>query len=361
MSHPEHLPKIGISLGDINGIGPELLVRLFSEFKLTDYFVPVIYGSSKVLNFYRKLLPNNQETGFFFISNMEEVNPKKVNVLNVWDEEVQIEPGKATPSGGKYALLALDSALADYQAGKIQGLVTLPLNKNLVDAFRPPFSGHTGYIAQKTGGEQPLMMLVGENLKVALATIHLPLSEVAAQIKKENLMQTLRILNHSLQVDFGLDRPKIAVLGLNPHAGENGLLGKEELEEINPAVKSCQEQDKMLVYGAYPADGFFASGQETHFDAILAMYHDQGLIPFKSRYFNSGVNYTAGLPIIRTSPDHGTAYDLAGKGTASYNSLAEAMFLAVQIYRTRIQEKEIRQNPLEFTPLKRERFRLEFK
>ncbi len=348
--------RIGITMGDFNGVGPELILRTFSDPRINEFFVPVIYGSGKILGYYKKML--NTEVALFNIRNASELHTKKTNMLNLWEEELEIKPGQVTETAGKYALKALDAAIADLKAGTIDALVTAPLNKSTIKLNEGTFTGHTGHIA-KAFGQTPLMLLLGDKLKVGLATVHIPLSEVAGKITKDLINGKVKALHNSLVQDFSINKPRIAVLGLNPHAGDAGLLGKEEVDIINPAVEQLRKEG-MLVYGAYPADGFFGSGQHRQFDGVLAMYHDQGLIPFKYMYFNEGVNYTAGLSAVRTSPDHGTAYGLAGKGEADVESFQNALFKAVEIVAQRQMNAKLRQNPLKFTPLRREnRFRVE--
>jgi len=275
------------------------------------------------------------------------------------EDTVELKPGTPAPEAGKEALKSLDKALADASAGKLHALVTAPLDKNTVAANSPGFSGHTGYIASKLGAKNHAMLLVNDELRVALVTEHLPVSEIASSLSAEKIEAKIRLLHHSLREDFGFVKPRIAVLGLNPHAGDGGLLGKEEETMIKPAIAAAFKDD-LLVYGPYSSDSFFGSGAFASFDGVLAMYHDQGLIPFKTFAFYEGVNFTAGLNLVRTSPDHGTAYDLAGKGTADLLSFRNALFTAVRIVKTRLQWGEDFSNPLPYSELRREKFRIDF-
>lgn len=326
-------PVIGLSLGDINGIGPEVVIKTLADDRLLDMITPVVYGSAKVLSYYRKAMRLN-DFNYHQVSNEDRFHPDKVNVVNCWQEMMDINMGQETPEGGKAALLALQKAAQHLQEGKIEGIVTAPINKNNIqnDEFR--FPGHTEFFTETFKAKDSLMLLCSGNLRVGVVTGHIPLNSVSSQLTKEKLRSKLNILEKTLKQDFNIGKPRIAVLGLNPHAGEGGLLGTEEQDIIIPLIKELKEKGK-LIFGPLPADGFFGTRQQEKFDGILAMYHDQGLIPFKSLAFESGVNYTAGLPIVRTSPDHGTAYDIAGKNVASEQSMREALFLACDIVRRR--------------------------
>ena len=339
---------IGISQGDINGIGLEVIIKTFLEPAILEICTPVLFSSGKTLSYYRKAI---QADNFNYnsISNLDSIAPYKFNLYNCYSEEVNIEPGKSTVSAGKYAILSLQTACAALEKNKIEALVTAPVNKHNTysDAF--PYAGHTMYLDEKFGKGNSLMLLVADKFKVALVTAHIPVAEVAANISADNIVKKLSILEKSLRQDFGLDKPKIAVLGLNPHAGDGGTIGKEENEIIIPAIKKAQQESKALIYGPYPADGLFGSMAFNKFDAVLAMYHDQGLIPFKYSAFDTGVNYTAGLPVIRTSPDHGTAYDIAGKNKASEASFRNAIYLACDLVKARKQHKNITANPLKIS------------
>ena len=337
--------KVGISIGDINGIGPEVIMETFIDSRMLLDCMPIIYGSTKVFSQYKKVL-NEQEFNYQSCKLAEEAQLRKINVVNVWSEDVEIQLGQVTELGGKLAFLALERATQDLASGKIDVLVTAPISKEAMAKSGFQFPGHTEYLADLSGEEQALMVMVDGHLRVALATVHVPLKEVHSTLTKSLIADKLKAFETSLKKDFGVVRPKIAVLGLNPHAGENGKMGTEEQEIITPAINQVK-QDGMLAFGPYPADGFFGSETRSQFDGVLAMYHDQGLAAFKALAFNDGVNYTAGLPIVRTSPDHGTAFDIAGKGKASANSMRQAIYTAMDIYRSRINYRELTSNPLQ--------------
>lgn len=324
--------RLGISIGDINGIGPEVIIKTFMDPRMCNLLTPVIYGSGKVFSYYRKQL--DLEFNFFQTQNVGQSNSKKPNVINVWNEEVIINPGEATPEGGKYAILSLEAAMTDLLAKKIDGLVTAPINKDLMKGEGFDFPGHTEYLTERSGSKESLMLLCHEGLRIGVATGHIPVSEVSKTLTKDTLSRKLEIFSQSLKKDFGIGKSRIAVLGLNPHAGENGQLGKEDQEVIAPVIDSWREKGN-LVQGPFPADGFFGTKKYKHFDGILGMYHDQGLIPFKTLAFDEGVNYTAGLSIVRTSPDHGTGYDIAGKNQASPVSFRNAVYQAIDIIKSR--------------------------
>lgn len=338
MNNKKQKPILGISIGDINGIGVEVTLKALSDPRVFKNFTPLIYGHGKVISFFRKQL-NLEEFNFTQIRNVEEVQHRKVNVLNITEESPEVVPGVETQEAGKFAFEALKQATEDLKSGKIQGLVTAPVNKNNINTPEFSFVGHTEYITQYVGVQESLMMMVGENLRVGLITGHIPLSQVSSKVTKEKIIEKANLFLKSLQKDFGIGKPKIAILGLNPHAGEDGLLGKEEEEIIKPAIRELKDQNK-LVFGPYPADGFFGMLHQYKFDGVLAMYHDQGLIPFKSLAFSSGVNFTAGLPVVRTSPDHGTAYNIAGKNLADEGSMRASLLLASDILEVHFQESE---------------------
>jgi len=336
-------PIIGFSCGDLNGIGLEIIIKSLSDSRLLDFMVPVIFANNKSINFYKKDLPEYNLV-YASIPDFSKLNPKQVNVLNCWDEEVNITPGELTETGGKYALISLEKAVAALKDGAIDGLVTAPIHKKNIQSPNFQFSGHTPYLQHAFGNKENLMLLVAENLRMALVTEHVTIQEVTKYITKDKIKLKLQILNNSLKTDFGIDKPRIAVLALNPHAGDDGLIGKEEIEIIRPAIKESKQQ--ILAYGPYSADAFFARGQHEKFDGVLAMYHDQGLIPFKSLAFGEGVNFTAGLPIVRTSPDHGTAFDIAGKDKADASSFTASIFECVRIIHARQGYSDMRLNPL---------------
>lgn len=334
----------GISHGDINGIGYEVIIKALMDNSMNDICVPVVYGSPKVAAYHRKAL-NINNFSFNNIRSAEEANHKKANMINCLDDNIRVELGKSTRQGGEAALASLEKAFEDLKGGKIDVLITAPIDKKNIQSESFDFKGHTEYLKSKAGADDVLMFMIGESMRIGVATEHVPLSKVAELITRELLLKKLRLMHQSLILDFGIRKPKIAVLGLNPHAGDNSLLGKEEAEVINPAIELAMKEG-MMIFGPFPADGFFGAGSFAKFDGILAMYHDQGLTPFKALSFDTGVNFTAGLPFIRTSPVHGTAFQIAGKGEASENSFRQAVYLACDIFRNRQMYSEISQNPL---------------
>lgn len=335
--------KIGISIGDINGIGLEVIIKTFADSRMSEVCTPVVYGSSKISSHHRKDL-GITDFSFHKIKNYKEINTKKPNIIECWDDDVEVHYGQSNKDGGKYALVSLEAATKDLAEGHIDALVTAPINKDNIQSDDFNFPGHTEYLTEKFGGES-LMLMVSENIKVGVATNHIPISAVANSLSADTIFSKLKILNRSLVQDFCITSPRIAVLGLNPHAGDNGLLGKEEQTIIIPAINNAKSIG-INAFGPYPADGFFGSGNYQKFDAILAMYHDQGLIPFKSLSFGEGVNFTAGLSIVRTSPDHGVAYEIAGQNKASENSFRKSVYMACDIVKNRAFDKEINENPL---------------
>ncbi|MBR1682104.1 MAG: 4-hydroxythreonine-4-phosphate dehydrogenase PdxA [Bacteroidaceae bacterium] len=337
--------RVGITHGDTNGVGYEIIFKAFEDPAMLELCTPIVYGSPKVASYHRKGM--ELTTNFTSIDSATEANENALNILHCTADEVKVELGQGTAESGAAALAALERALKDWREGLIDVLVTAPINKHAIQSETFHFPGHTEYIQDRVGGEgqQALMILMNDRIRIALATTHVPVSEIAKAITQEGILQKLRILNHSLQRDFSVSTPRIAVLALNPHAGDDGLLGKEEEEIIRPAMQQAEEEG-MNLYGPFAADGFFGTRAYESFDAVLAMYHDQGLAPFKLLAMDDGVNYTAGLDIVRTSPDHGTAYDIAGKGVANENSLRQAIFAATDIFRNRQAWDEARQNPL---------------
>lgn len=337
-------PVIGISCGDLNGIGIELIIKTFSDNRILEQCTPVIFVSNKVINFYRKSVA---EINFNYqnIKEFNRISHKQVNIFNCWEEDVVINPGLLNDIGGKYAVLSLQTAVAALKQKQIDGLVTAPVHKKNIQSQEFSFTGHTPYLKSMFGVNDVVMMLCAGNFRVALVTEHIPVSEVAKEITKEKILSKLNIVHQSLQKDFGIDRPRIAVLGLNPHAGDEGLIGNEEETIIKPAVKEAKNNN-MLVVGPYSADAFFARRSFSTFDAVLAMYHDQGLIPFKTLATGEGMNYTAGLPAVRTSPDHGVAFDIAGKDKADTSSFITALFECIDIINRRSAYEENRKNPL---------------
>lgn len=336
--------KVAITHGDTNGVGYEVILKAFDDPQMLELCTPIIYGSPKVAAYHRKVL--NLQTNFTIIEKAEEAKEGKLNLLTTFDDEVKIELGTPAKEAGEAALAALDRAMTDYRSGLYDVIVTAPINKKTIQSNLFHFCGHTEYIESCVGdGNKALMILMNDVLKVALVTTHLPIKDVASAITKEAIVEKAILLNNSLKRDFGLTRPRIAVLALNPHAGDDGLLGKEENEVIIPAIAELESKG-VMAFGPYAADGFFGSGNYRHYDAVLAMYHDQGLAPFKTLAQENGVNYTAGLPIVRTSPDHGTAYDIAGKGVADAQSFREAIYAAIDIYRNRKNYDEAGAHPL---------------
>jgi 4-hydroxythreonine-4-phosphate dehydrogenase len=328
-------PKIGISIGDLNGIGPEIILKVLGDNRITSLITPVVYGQARVLSFYKKSL-GIEEFNYSQVKQRGQFSYKQINIVNCWEEVIEIKPGESSKESGKASLVALQNAVEDLKEGLIDALVTAPVDKSSIHSDAFPFSGHTSYLNDVFKVSDSLMLMASDKMRVGLVTEHLPLRDVANHITKERIESKLKIFDQSLRNDFNISKPKIAVLGLNPHAGDQGLIGKEEEEIIKPVIIDLKNKGK-LVFGPFPADGFFASGQHTKYDGILAMYHDQGLVAFKALNFESGVNFTAGLPAIRTSPDHGTAYNIAGKNLASEGSLLQAIFMATDIYKNRLE------------------------
>jgi len=337
--------KVGISIGDINGIGPEVILKVLADKRMLDICTPVIYGSSKVVAYHKNIL-EDVDVKFQSVGDANKTYEGRINVVSCWNDNVNIDLGKATEDGGKYAYIALERATNELKAGMIDALVTAPINKKAMNMANFPHQGHTEYLTKADGKKESLMLMVNDNLRVGLVTNHLPIKDVAGAITKENVRNKLRLLYRSLKMDFGIEKPVIAVLGLNPHAGDEGVLGDEEETIIRPVIIEAKKKGA-LVMGPYPADGFFGSDQYRKFDGILAMYHDQGLVAFKSLSFGEGINYTAGLSFVRTSPDHGTAYDLAGKNKANPASLRKAIFLAKDIHQNRSEYDEYHSNKVE--------------
>lgn len=337
--------RVGITHGDINGIGYEVLIKALSDPRMVELCTPIVYGSAKIAAYYRKGM-ELPEYKLFQIDSPDDASETEVNIINVVGEDCKLEPGQSDPAGGKAALIALERATADLRDGLIDVLVTAPINKHAIHGEDFAFAGHTEYLQERVGeGRQALMIMCADKLRVALATIHEPIAAVASQLSPKMIAEKLVAFNRSLVEDFGIHGPRIAVLGLNPHAGDSGVIGTEEAEIIEPAIAEASKR-KVLAFGPYPADGFFGSGAWRKFDGVLAMYHDQGLIPFKVIAGESGVNFTAGLPVVRTSPDHGTAYDIVGQGKADEQSMREAIYMALDIYRNRCREAEATANPL---------------
>lgn len=343
--------RVGISIGDLNGIGMEVIIKAFLDTRMLDICTPIVYGSSKSASFHKKLL-NAGDFNFHLIKDSTQAIDKKTNLVSCWEEEVKIDPGVPSEITGRYALKSLEAATGDLASNKIDVLVTAPVDKSTIHSEKFPFSGHTEYLANVAGTDEFLMILTSDTtthgtggIKIGVVTGHIALRDVVATLSAAKIIEKLRIFNKSLIQDFGIQKPKIAVLGLNPHAGDKGLIGKEEQDIIIPAIEKAKAE-KIFAAGPYPADGFFGSSGYSFFDGVLAMYHDQGLVPFKTISFDEGVNYTAGLPIVRTSPDHGVGYEIAGKNMASETSFRNSVYLACDIYKKRKEHKRIFANPL---------------
>ena len=344
--------RIGITHGDLNGVGYEVILKTFADEGIADLCVPIIYGSPKAAAFHRKSL--NLNTNFQMISSADEAEEGRLNMIACFDDEVKIDLGQPSEESGKAALLSLKKAVADYKEGLIDAIVTAPINKKTIHSADFPFSGHTEFFEAECGeAGDSLMILMNPVMRVALVTTHLPLKDIASAITQEKVENCIAKLQRSLYRDFMVSAPRIAVLGLNPHNGDEGLLGDEEETIVAPAIKSMREKG-VQCFGPYATDGFFGSGLYKHFDAVLAMYHDQGLAPFKALCADDGVNFTAGLDLVRTSPDHGTAYDIAGKGIASENSFRQAIYAAIDIVRCRTAVDEASANPLKILPRERD-------
>lgn len=336
--------RVGITHGDINGIGYEVIIKTFTDNRLLELFTPIIYGHSKVASYHRKHTPAG-DIAFNLIKEIRQANPRRVNIINCTDNDLKIDLGQSTTQAGDAAFMALEMAVQDLKAGNIDVLVTAPINKQNIQSASFDFPGHTEYLSACFGNQEPLMLMVWNDLRVGTVTGHMPLRQVPDAIDQQTLLKKLGVLNESLKQDFNLRKPRIAVLGLNPHAGDGGLLGKEEKECIIPAMEKAMEEG-ILVFGPFPADGFFGSASWKKYDAVLAMYHDQGLTAFKSIAFDGGVNFTAGLPVVRTSPAHGTAYEIAGQNQASAEAFRQAIYLAVDVFRSRTENMALAGNQL---------------
>lgn len=348
----DNIPRIGISIGDINGIGPEVIIKALSSSSINKICTPVIYGSGKHLSKYKNLL-GYKDWLFSTVQNTRQLNKKQINLVNCYNgPHFELALGTVQKEAGQLAFQALDRATQDLKNGYIEALVTAPISKDNTQGEGFKFPGHTEYLAKEFQAEEVLMFLVSEELRLGVVTGHIPIEQVKKNINKKQIKTKLDLMLKSLKVDFKIQKPKIAVLGLNPHAGENGLLGKEEVEVIEPLINEYRKKGT-LVFGPFPSDGFFATQQWKQYDAVLAMYHDQGLTPFKMLAFDSGVNFTAGLSAVRTSPDHGTAFDLAGKGEADSGSMLQAIFSAVEIYKNRAEYKDLTENAI--SPVKIQR------
>lgn len=346
----EHKLRVGITLGDTNGIGPEVVMKALSDATISELCTPIIFGSAKVLNAHRRA-NGMEEFHINVLRDLDTLHNKRVNLFSTGEDEPAIELGTPSAAAGKLALQSLAAACEALEAGKIDVLVTAPIDKHTIQSEAFAFAGHTEYLQQRFGAGKSLMLLVHDELRVGLVTGHVPLEQVAPLVTAESITEKVKLMQKSLAEDFGIRRPRIAVLGLNPHAGDNGTIGTHEQRVIVPAIQALRNENQ-LVFGPYPADGFFGAGQWKQFDAVLAMYHDQGLAPFKALAFTAGVNFTAGLPIVRTSPDHGTAYDIAGKNQADETSMRSAIFLAIDVYRARKGWAILTANPLTVQPMR---------
>ncbi len=325
---------VGITQGDGNGIGYEVIIKSLADARILESFTPVIYGSSKIFGFYRKQIPDIDQMDTYVINSARDAHPKRINIVNCLSDNIFVEPGQSTPESAKSAIRSLECAVQDIKNGYIDVLVTAPINKRAMVREGFGYNGHTEYLENIFGVNEVTMLMVSDILKVGVVTAHIPLKDVASSLTQEKILAKLRMMDRSLREDFGIDEPRIAVLGLNPHCGDGGLLGDEEQNIILPAVQAAMAEG-IQAFGPYSPDGFFGLGNHARFDATLAMYHDQGLAPFKALAFERGVNYTAGLPIVRTSPDHGTAYEMAGRGEADPHSMMQAIYTAIDIYRHR--------------------------
>ncbi len=350
MSEELRKPRIGISVGDLNGIGMELIIKAFSDKDMLDLCTPIVYASSKVASYHRNAI-DYKSFNFHIISKTEDALESKPNLVNVWKDEVNIEFGKVDPVVGSFALKSLDAACEALENGEIDALVTAPLNKESIQSEEFQFSGHTDYLEARFKAKAT-MMLISDEMRMALATVHIPLNKVSERINADLIEHKLKTIHVSLKGDFHQPKGKIAVLALNPHAGDNGVMGKEDQEIVLPAIEKAKENG-IMAFGPYPADSFFGAGLHKKFDAVLAMYHDQGLVAFKSLSFGQGVNYSAGLPIVRTSPDHGTAFDIAGQGLADPSSFRQAIYAAIDISRKRAESAELNANPLKIKAKKK--------
>ena len=340
----ENRIRVGITHGDINGVSYEVILKTLQDPRLIESHTIIVYGSSKVASYYRKTL-NINESNFNLIKKADMAHPRRPNIINIIEDEVKIDIGKSTTIAGELAHLALEMATEDLQKNNLDVIVTAPINKKNIQSPDFVFPGHTEYLAQKFKTEDYLMLMVSEGFRIGVITSHIPLNKVSGELSEELIVRKIKLLNHSLMRDFGIIKPRIAILSLNPHAGDEGLLGSEEITIIKPAIDKAYEQN-ILVFGPFPADGFFGSSKMQHFDGVLAMYHDQGMIPFKLVSFENGVNYTAGLPFVRTSPAHGTAYDIAGKDEASPEAFRNAVYLACNIFNNRLAYDELKANSL---------------
>ena len=343
MSPKQHKIKVGISIGDYNGIGPEIIMKSLKDKSITDFFTPIIFGSGKLFTYQKNIF--KLQHNFNYVTEVSQALDDKINMVNLWKDNVNVELGIPTEESTRMAIESLEAATNSLMNGEIDVLVTAPINKEEMLKYGFQHAGHTGYLEEKFG-KKGLMFLVSDDLKVAVSTHHIPIASVAENISKESIKKQIKLLNQCLIEDFCIERPKIAVLGLNPHSGDGGAIGKEEIEIIEPAIRELFDNG-ILAFGPYPADSYFQPSKYKNFDAVLAMYHDQGLAPFKTLAYEEGVNYTAGLPFIRTSPDHGVAYDIAGKNIADEQSFTEAIFMAIKIFKNRKEYNDLMTNRMQ--------------
>ncbi|MBQ7222302.1 MAG: 4-hydroxythreonine-4-phosphate dehydrogenase PdxA [Bacteroidales bacterium] len=337
---------IGITQGDSNGIGYEVIIKAMSDPRMAEICVPILYGSSRLFGQYRKQIPDTDQINTNVINSAADARSKRLNIINCVPDNLAVEPGQPTLDGAKGAIASLEAAVKDLKEGNIDALVTGPINKHTIIEAGFKYAGHTEYLVKESGAEDGLMLLCADSMKVGICTNHIPISKVPSTLSQELILRKLRLMNDSLMRDFAVVKPKIAVLGLNPHSGDGGSLGNEEIEIINPAIETAN-QENILAFGPYSPDGFFGAHMQFKFDAVLAMYHDQGLIPFKALAFDKGVNFTAGLPFVRTSPDHGTGYDIAGKIAANPASLVTAIYMAIDVCNNRRRYDSMRGDSLQ--------------
>ena len=338
-----HKVRVGISIGDLNGIGSEVILKTFADQRMLDFCTPVIFANNKLLSFYKKHFKMN--INFQGVDDAQKIIDGKFNVVNIWKDNLKINFGEEDKFLGKFTLQSLEAATQALKKGDIDTLVTAPINKNVIQSDKFNFPGHTDYLAKHLGGGESLMFMISQNLKVGLLTDHVAVKEVSEVITPSLIEKKVNMISNSLKADFKVRKPKIAILGINPHSGDNGVIGKEDEEVLKPTIKKLQDKGN-LVYGPYAADSFFGTKNYQNFDAVVAAYHDQGLIPFKTLSFGNGVNFTAGLEKVRTSPDHGTAYEIAGKGEADYTSFKEAVFASIEIFKNRKEYEKLTKNPL---------------
>ncbi|MFA7115874.1 MAG: 4-hydroxythreonine-4-phosphate dehydrogenase PdxA [Bacteroidales bacterium] len=337
--------RIGITQGDMNGIGYEIIIKALADARMSELCIPIVYGSSRAFGFYKKTIAATDDMTTNIINSAKDARSKRVNIMNCVPDNFHIDPGQPTHDSAESAIISLKTAVKDLKSGDIDAMVTAPFNKKAVSDDKFAYPGHTEYLINEFGVKDGLMFLCADKMRVGIVTNHLPIAQVSAALSIEKILGKMQLMNNSLKQDFNIIKPKIAVLGLNPHAGDRGLLGNEEIDIIKPAIDKANEEG-ILAFGPYSPDGFFSNSMQYTFDGVLTMYHDQGLIPFKALAFDNGVNFTAGLPVVRTSPDHGTAYELAGKGQANARPMASAIYAAIDIVQNRINYEEMTKNPL---------------